>query len=182
MIKWGTILSRSGSDEIVFPIIKDYVVKQGKVTTNSAGLSWFIYHDFLMLGWSHSAHPCEDYITGLGRIAAKCIILWDLNRVGSRGSCTVPTRVGNSHKPLCGIQGFHPWQICVRICPRRSGGWFPFLRDRGGSPVRRKRWAESVQRGRINAEPGIKWELSAVVAEQAIFWLIKKHVFFSLSV
>lgn len=85
---------------------------------------------------------------------------------------------GSSHKPLCGTPGSRPWQIYVQICPPISGGWFPSLRDREGSPARRKQtgWERAAARDK-------RWTRDAestdgMEAEQTIF-LTLKRVFFS---
>ncbi len=59
-----------------YPLLEDFVVKRKKGTTNIVGLSWFIYHDLLMLGWFHSARPREDYSRGPSWILTECIIVY----------------------------------------------------------------------------------------------------------
>lgn len=54
-------LSSSGPGKVL-SFIRRLLCTSKKSTTNTVGLTWFVYHDLLMLGWLHSAHPCEDYI------------------------------------------------------------------------------------------------------------------------
>lgn len=87
---------------------------------------------------------------------------------------------GSSHKPLCGTPGSRPWQIYVQICPPISGGWFPSLRDREGSPARRKQtcWERAAARDK-------RWTRDAertggMEAERTIFLTLKGVGFFFL--